>query len=247
VWEFETKTLRRNRLSQLLFLVAWAAGLAIVLNHMLDGWMWQRFVDTGRAPRALLRAAATMPMAMIVLAVIGLRASFVLPADSRANWVFRLLDLPDRRPGHLAAVHRAFVRLTVLPALVISAPLQIYLLGARAAIASWLLVGAFGLLIVEIVLTDWRRVPYTCTWLPGKRPLPLLVVFALLSLILLSIVGELIHLAIWSTTATLVVGALLVVPAAVLRWRRRRTWADHPLQFDDEPPDALQTLGLQRY
>ena len=247
VWDFATKTLRRNRLSQMLFLVAWAVGIAIVINNLLDGWMWRLFFETGRPPRPLVRAASTLPLAMIVLGVIGLRASFLLPANSRANWVFRLLDFDERRRGHLTAVHRAFVWLAILPAIALSAPVQLLVLGLLPAARSWILAGLFGLLIVELVLTDWRRVPFTCTWLPGKRPLPLLVVFGLISLILVVVLGELMHLAIQSTGGLLVLGGLLLSIVVGLRWRRLRTWALLPLQFEDEAPDVVQTLGLQRY
>ena len=247
VWDFATKTLRRNRLSQMLFLVAWAVGIAIVINNLLDGWMWRLFLETGRPPQPLVRTASTLPLAMIVLAVIGLRASFLLPANSRANWVFRLLDFDERRRGHLTAVHRAFVRLAILPAIALSAPVQLVVLGLPAAGRSWILAGLFGLLIVELVLTEWRRVPFTCTWLPGKRPLPLLVVFGLISLILVVVLGELMTLAIQSTGGLLALGALLLSIVVGLRWRRLRTWALLPLQFEDEAPDVVQTLGLQRH
>jgi hypothetical protein len=247
VWDFATRTLRRNRLSQMLFLVAWAAGVAIVLSGLLEGWMWRLFLDTGRPPRPLVRAAATMPLAMIVMGIIGLRAAFVLPANSRANWVFRQLDFDDRRRGHLAAVHRAFVWLAIAPAIVVSAPVQLLVIGVLPAVRAWALAMLFGLLIVEIVLMDWRRVPFTCTWLPGKRPLPLLVVYGVISLILVVSLGELIHVAIASWIGTAVLGGLLLTTLAALGWHRLRTWALQPLQFEDEAPDVVQTLGLHRY
>ena len=247
VWDFATKTLRRNRLSQMLFLVAWAVGVATVLNALLDGWIWRSLIEQGTPSRPLVRAASTMPLAMMVMGVIGLRASFLLPANSRANWIFRQLDFDDQRRGHLTAVHRAFLWLALVPAIALAAPLQLWVLGPWPAVRAWILAALFGLLIVELVLTDWRRVPFTCTWLPGKRPLPLLVVYGLISLILLLTLGELIHVAMRSWRGAGMLGGLLLAIVSALRWRRLRTWALQPLQFEDEAPDVVQTLGLQRY
>jgi hypothetical protein len=44
-----------------------------------------------------------------------------------------------------------------------------------------------------------------------------------------------------------VLGGLLLTTLAALGWHRLRTWALQPLQFEDEAPDVVQTLGLHRY
>ena len=246
VWDFTRKTLVRNRLSQMVFLIAWSIGGAMFVNTLLGILLSPRFAWGSPLPRQSTAVLITLPLSLMVMGVIGVRAAFLLPVNSRANWIFRLMDFPAHRRQHLAAVDRAFVLFGVVPALAIAAPVQIYGIGLRTTAAAATLCLLVGLLLIEIVLAHWRRIPFTCTWLPNKRPLPLLMVFALFALMVLSVAGAIIQAAVYSPGGFLVIGGLLLTTAGAFRWRRRRSWAQHPLQFEDEPFDTLQTLGLHR-
>jgi hypothetical protein len=243
VWHFTTATLARTRHSQILFLVAWAVGIAMAINVLLGAGL-TTWMTTGRLPRSLMNAAITLPLPMIVMGLLGVRAAFLLPVSSRANWIFRILDTAVERRGHLAAVDRAFVLLGIFPAVVLAAPLQFLTLHPAVAAGAVVANVIAALLLTELMLLGWRRVPFTCSWLPGKRPLPLLVVGALVAVIALMILGALMVVAVQSIAAFAVVGTVLLVPALALRVHRVRTWAVLPLQFEDEPPDRLQQLGL---
>jgi hypothetical protein len=244
VWIFLTSTLARNRLPQLVFLIAWAAGLAIVVNSLQDGLRrMELFQDD--AELTMAGAAVAMPFVLMLLAVAGLRAAFLLPISLSANWMFRVTDFPQARSERLDAVEQAFLRLAILPALVMAAPVQIWTLGVGRGLLALMVAALSAAVLLEFVLMGWRRVPFTCTWLPGKRPLP----FAMLAVIGVCLVTA------WVagfTTATLwrmprgVVGLSVVLAsiAAVMRWARKRSWARDPLEFEDEPFDRMQKLGL---
>lgn len=244
VWVFLTSTLARNRLPQLVFLIAWAAGLAFVANSLQNGVRHLALPDPN-SDWPLKGAAVDMPFVLMVLSVAGLRAAFLLPISLPANWVFRVTDFPRARSERLDAVEQAFLRLAILPALAIAAPVQIWVLGAGVGLLALLVATLYAAVILEFVLIGWRRVPFTCTWLPGKRPLP----FALLTVVLVYLVTASVA---GFTAATItrmprgIVGlsVLLAVIAVVLRWGRKRSWARSPLEFEDEPFDRMQKLGL---
>ena len=244
VWVFLTSTLARNRLPQLVFLIAWAAGLAFVANSLQSGLRHLALPDPN-ADWAIKGAAVDMPFVLMVLSVAGLRAAFLLPISLPANWMFRVTDFPRARAERLDAVEQAFLRLAILPALAIAAPVQIWVLGAGRGLLALLVATLYAAVILEFVLIGWRRVPFTCTWLPGKRPLP----FALLAVLGVYLVTGMVagftaHTI--TTTPRGVVGlcVLLATVAAALRWARKRSWARSPLEFEDEPFDRMQKLGL---
>jgi hypothetical protein len=106
------------------------------------------------------------------------------------------------------------------------------------------LAAGVGLIVIEMVLASWRRIPFTCSWIPGKRPLPLMMVATIGAVQAVTLATGLIYLALRSAAAFLIVAGLLFVPALGLRIRRRARWASQPLQFEDDRPDRLQTLGL---
>jgi len=241
---FATSTLARNRLPQLVFLVAWSAALAIVATDLRNGLDGSVFVRPG-AVSPLDRAVVAMPFVLILLAVAGLRAAFLLPVSLQANWMFRMTDFPAARAERLDAVEQAFIRLAILPALAIATPFQLAALGLVQGLSAILLAALASAVLLELVLTGWRRVPFTCTWLPGKRPLP----FALLALVgVLWVMSSAAASVAWAIAhpprGVIALSIVLLAAALLLRWRRKRSWARDPLEFEDEPFDRVQRLGL---
>lgn len=244
VWIFLTSTLARNRLPQLVFLIAWAVGLAIVANNLQDGLRLLARLDAD-ADATLKSAAISMPFVLLLLSVAGLRATFHLPISLSANWVFRVTDFPLARAERLDAVEQAFIRLAILPSLLISAPVQLMALGLTRGLATMLLASLAAAVILELALIGWRRVPFTCTWLPGKRPLPFAVMAALGVIFVVATAADAVFIAVvYRPRGIVVLSLLFAVVAFGLRWLRKRSWARDPLEFEDEPFDRMQKLGL---
>ena len=244
VWVFLTSTLARNRLPQLVFLIAWASALAIVANNLQDGL---RHMESFRADAELTMASAavSMPFVLMLLAAAGLRAAFLLPISLPANWMFRVTDFPQARAERLDAVEQAFIRLALLPALAISVPVQMWALGMERGLLALTVATLSAAVLLEVVLIGWRRVPFTCTWLPGKRPLP----FAVLAVIgvyavTASVASFTTHTITRMPRGVVGLSVVLASVAALLRWGRKRSWARNPLEFEDEPFDRMQKLGL---
>lgn len=244
VWEFTRATLVRNRLPLLLFLVFCALGFGIVVLFLLNGLFGGSFRWDEPAPQDLLHAVLVLPLVLLLTGLTGLRTAFLLPVQSKANWIFRMNDAPAARVRHLSAVDRACVKLVLLPTLAVAAPLQIWVLGVQA----WLplvLSGLAGLLMVEVMLADWRRVPFTCTWIPGKRPLAFTLVMAICIFALVTgTFASLIQVALFSWPLATLLAGVLLTSAGLARQRRYRAWRLQPLQFEDEP-FKLQVLGLR--
>ena len=244
VWAFTRATLVRNRLPLLLFLVFCALGVGIVVLFLLNGLFGGSFRWDEPAPPDLLDAVLVLPLILLLTGLTGLRTAFLLPVQSRANWIFRMTDMPAARVRHLSAVDDACARLVLLPALAVAAPLQIWVLGVQAWLPL-LLSGLAGLLMLEVTLVDWRRVPFTCTWIPGKRPLALTLAIAIGTFALVTgKFSSLIQLALFSWPLATILAGLLLTSAGIARHRRHRAWRLQPLQFEDEP-FRLQVLGLR--
>ncbi len=121
--------------------------------------------------------------------------------------------------------------------------LQPWALGARAVPAAALTLLAV-LVLVEVVLLDWARVPYTCSYLPGKRVMAytLGVLFAAYA-VFVYLGAQSIRWGALHPSRTLVVGGLLLATFAALRRARMRTWGVQPLEFEDVDPAAPQAAG----
>jgi hypothetical protein len=102
-----------------------------------------------------------------------------------------------------------------------------------------------GLAMAELMLIDWRRVPFTCTWIPGKRPLVFTIVGAVgIYVLVTSFLALFLQLSLFSWPLFLFLSGVLLMLTAAARHRRQQLWASQPLQFEDEP-FQLQTLGLR--
>jgi hypothetical protein len=244
VWRFTRATLLRNRLPLLLFLVFSAIGLGSVTMSLLSGVLHQTFRWDEPPPPPLLTAVVSLPLVLMLTGLTGLRTSFLLPVQSRANWIFRMTDSMTTRATHLAAVEYACRRLVLLPALILTVPLQFWVIGVDAW-RTLLLALLAGLAMAEVMLIDWRRVPFTCTWIPGKRPLVFTIVGAFgIYVLVTSFLAVFFQLSLFSWPLfSFLTGVLLMITAAA-RYRRQQAWASQALQFEDEP-FQLQTLGLR--
>jgi len=114
----------------------------------------------------------------------------------------------------------------------------------QAAIAT--LVAAFvGGVFVHAILLEWRRIPFTCSYMPGKRLIVYTVVLGFAAFVLFAAAGvRLVRAALYATEMAIAIGLVLLVIAAILRRKRIAEWKETPLMFEDELPDQPLQLGL---
>jgi hypothetical protein len=167
-----------------------------------------------------------------------------VPAVPAANWSFRFHG-PELASDYLNGVRRAALACGVWPLLVILAPLHAMALGpGRAAFHL-----AFGLvvalLILEILLGTFPKIPFATAYVPGKARLRTRLILYWCAFE--AYVYLLAHLEEWALAGPrrmcLVLGAGIGLYAVAVGRRRARA-AHERLVYDEEPPDAIQTLGL---
>jgi hypothetical protein len=111
---------------------------------------------------ALSPDALSIPFILSFLVIVGLRLVFEIPVELRSNWIFQLmLDRDGEECGPLA---RKVILILVLPwLLVIAFPVYVYFEGWVVACLHTLLVVTWSVLLTNIVLTRFRKLPFTCT------------------------------------------------------------------------------------
>jgi len=229
ITDFTLATLRRSPLHQGVLVGLSALGLALGINRL-------RFPLT----------YAVMGTPWLLMFAIGLatRASIALPIDQRANWIFRMTESDATRVDQLRAVTRLMHQSTVLVPLILMAPLEWALFGPRAVLA--LATNAVcALLWVEVLLRGWRRIPFTCSYMPGKQTVAQTTVVGIGALVLgVTIIGALAVSSARSPVAGLVFVTVLGAITLALRRARLALWRENPLEFDDHMPSAVESLGL---
>jgi hypothetical protein len=242
---FTSATLRRSGLHQVVFSAVSAFGLALALNRLLgvpSGW-W--LSDAGASPR-LVSGLLAIPFLLTLILVAAVRSALLMPLDVRANWIFRLTEDDAARHQALEAVERTMIRWGVAPSLALSFLIEVRILGWGQALTAFLLTALFALLLVEVVLRNWYRIPFTCTYIPGKRPLVQAILFALLSYTIFVNIGSLlVDVSLQSSSlAAVMLGGVLTVIVVWMRRRRLENWKRTPFEFEDSLPDDLQVIPI---
>jgi hypothetical protein len=198
------------------------------------------------APRPIAEAFAWAPFPLIIVLGLAARAALALPIEPKANWVFRMTEADAIRADQLGAAERVVMFFATVVPIVLTLPLQWVIAGPRAAIAA-AVTGAFGLLWVEVLLRDWRRIPFTCSYLPGKQTVAQSFVAALFIFFVVGTFGAIMEDATLRKGAVvpqLVLVAILLAIVAACRRLRRTMWRELPLMFDDELPSDVQVFKL---
>jgi hypothetical protein len=126
-------------------------------------------------------------------------------------------------------------------------PLESVMFGA-GVVAVLAVALAAGVALVEVEMSDWRRVPFTCSYMPGKRFVGLTMLIGFASFVAFTSIGSGLAYAAQRRPAT----ALIVLPMlSAVVWQRRRRRASltrhTPLLFEDTLPTEVEPLQLSAY
>jgi len=231
---FAMVTLRRSVLHQGIFVVLAALGVGLVLNSLMKA-------TPGRALRG---AVVWAPFALMFVTCFAVRTSLMVPMELRANWVFRMNEQDIAKPDQLKAGISVMRWLGVVLPVAALFPLQWGVFGPDlvAPLTIALLGGA---LLVEILMKDWARVPFTCSYLPGKGFVPQTILLGLLSFVVFTVLGQaLTMVSLLGGKAFLVPTLLLAGAVGLMHVRRVRAWQHTVLAYEDELPTEANPLKL---
>ena len=120
---------------------------------------------------------------------LAVRAALVLPIEPRANWVFRMTEHDGSRVEQLNAVAGSFIRFGVIVPLAVIFPVEWAVFG-RESLTAIAVAGMAGMFLVELQMSDWRRISFTCSYMPGKRFVGLTLVIGFAAFMAFTSIGS---------------------------------------------------------
>jgi hypothetical protein len=181
---------------------------------------------------------------MMALAVVGMRNVFPLPISLNANWVLRLTQL---NPSHkyIAATRRCQLLFAVLPVWLVAACLSLSSRPWRQVVEHLAVLALLGWIFAEISLVGFYKVPFTCSYLPGKTNIQFAFWGFVVVLIVLAVSFAPLEMDALGSPfryASLCVGLIAV---ALGLWAFNRYRAKSAILYFEELPDpVITTLGL---
>ena len=232
IFEFSGKTLARSRKHQLFLVTYLSVGFSLAINFATD-------VKNGQTTLSPDGARA-FPFLIAFFAISGFRAVFQFPAELASNWLFRMTETRWGEMARRVACKRVLMS-GLLPALLLLLPAEMAVWGGWRAPLHTVFQLAAGALLIEAMFWSFDKVPFTCSYFPGRTNLSILFLLYLYGFTTYSFQMADLELAIEQRAAY----GLLFFGAAggLLVWLWRRHPAPSAVRFDASEP-AIQTLDL---
>ncbi|MGH9719277.1 MAG: hypothetical protein ACRD8O_03640 [Bryobacteraceae bacterium] len=240
---FIVRTLARSRQHRLVLALYAGAGLAIALAYaksLLYGYSRMRW-DHVNVPFLI------GSLVVLCFAVLGARMVFSLPVSLPANWIFRITAVHSPT-AYYDAIRKALFAITAGPVWIAFAILYVTIWPSLPALQHVAVLVLVGIGLVEGSLDGFRKIPFACSYLPGKANLNTrLGIFGILFICMAEIGVQIEYWAMRGPARFVVmIGTLLGVAIWARRRRAEFASAPHtPIQFEDVPPEELLVLDLQ--
>jgi hypothetical protein len=242
VVQFSIRTLLRSRQHRLLLVFYLGIGLSFVV--LLMG---ARGPDAPTGQEELSLPALTASLVMMCCWVAGTRIVFSRPLEIRANWIFRVAG-SGGAAEYFEAARRSLLVLAVAPVWTISAGLFLVSWPWRPVLSHLAVLGALGIIATDACLYGFRKIPFTCTYLPGKSQIHMVFLACYGFLLLVFQAAQFEHSALASPLKTAAILAALCAAAVAARhYSRALAKSDwEGVQFEDSARAVVLRLGLNR-
>ncbi len=228
-FHFTGETIARS-LKHRLFLAAYSGfGIALALTSLASG-------RSGLLP---------LPLTLSFFLVSGLRAAFSFPSELGANWVFQTTESACL-PRYLAATRKWIVICGILPLFLLMAPVEFAVFAWPAALFHLAFGITLSVLLMQVMFFGFRKVPFTCSYFPGKANLIGLLVLYLYGFTTYSYTMAELESALLNrpVAAAAFFGAAALACRILGRWRDRQNLVLCRLEYEDAPDPIVRTLGL---
>jgi hypothetical protein len=228
VFYFSGSILARSTKHRLFLACYWSVGIAfgLISGPSLDGGQLAFKADGLRA----------FPFLMTFFAVSGYRAAFQFPAELASNWAFQIAEAGWGSATRYATRVRVLLS-GLAPLVLFFVPVEIANWGLRLGAMHMALQVAAGVLLTEAFFWTFNKVPFTCSYFPGKMNLALLVAFYLYGFT--NYAFTMADLERWTDTHVWSGLLMLAAVVALLRIVRRHRTGDWSVRFDGSEPEIL--------
>jgi hypothetical protein len=210
--------------------------LAIVLSSVLS-------VAVRNNGAAFWRPGITMlsiPLIFQFLLLVGIRVVIAIPSEPKARWLFRVCEPADRYAA-IAGARDTMMLLVVFPATALALVQGLVFWTVQAAVSHALFCWVVGRFLAEMLLLRTDKLPFACTYYPGKSRVFTLWPLYVIAFFLYTVLFAAVDLAFTTRPRGLAIFcSIALLLTAALAYQRRRTLASLPgLRFEEEDPDLM--------
>jgi hypothetical protein len=236
---FNMRTLLRSRQHRMILSFFSGIGLAIVVGYVTA------FGGRGSVATGISIALLIASILMLVFVILGIRVVAAIPISLSANWIIRVTQV-RASSDYREAVRFSWLAIGVVPIWLLVAGLLLATYSWRPVLGHLVVLLLLGALLVELCLLTFPKVPFTCSYLPGKANIHIAFWVGLVLLFQLVSTGARFEGRLLNHPFNFALMVLLlVVTLAGLRWlTEARTSQDKEPLFEEEYPAEIISLNL---
>ncbi len=240
-FHFISNTILRNARQRLV--LATYGGIAIALAA-------PSLVQIGARPGSAVIAFVAdgllvVPLTLSFFTVSGLRAAFNFPTELRANWIFQVCE-SEERIMHLRAVRKWMIVMGLVPLFAVLAPFEVIFRGWMPALIHLSFALLLSLILLNVLLVWFRKIPFTCSYFPGKSSMAVMAFLYLVGFTTYSWTMAEVEEALIRRPAELILfyaaGILALRGFALLE--KYEIGISDVLIYEDEPDPAVRSLEI---
>jgi hypothetical protein len=189
-------------------------------------------------------ALLAIPLILSFFLLSGMRIVFAIPAELHANWVFQIAE-DEKRLDCWAGVRKVMIVRAML-LLVALFPVYAVLWGWAPAVQQLVFSLVLSLILIELLLTNFRKIPFTCSYQPGKANITVRGIFYCFAFTTYAYTMATLELWLLRDDARWVgfLVLMLVVLGGIVVWRKTLPLEGSAIVYEDAPNPEIQTLGL---
>ena len=244
IFSFSLCTIARSHKHRLLMAMYSGIGLAIGIAYteslLRGGWghQWSR-------PNEPLLVASLIVLFFVVL---GMRLVFTFPQALRCNWVFRVTAV-NYPADYFLAVRKSLYGMAMLPVLIACTILFCAIWPLPSALLHIGVLALVGAIVVEKSLCGFRKIPFACSYLPGKSNLNVTLGLYAAGILVAASRGAALEL--WAMGQPYRYLGIVSLLLGFMVWRRHQfnRFAAAPmttLQFEERPADHIVSMDLRK-
>jgi hypothetical protein len=199
-------------------------------------------VDKWPSPELL-----AVPLILSYSIIVGLRLALDLPSDTRSNWIFRFCV--DKTTHGCAPLALKIILSFVLPwAIFLVLPIYGFLWGWWVGLLHTFILTAWSVLLAQILLIRFRKIPFTCPYPPFRDSAVVLGISYFLGFFVYVIMTA--QLEYWALLSPMVGFCLILILAGswyvLSRLREDIPDIDREVTFDESVAASFELLDLGR-
>lgn len=189
----------------------------------------------------------SVPLVVQFFMLVGMRALFGIPTEIKANWIFRLYAPDDRLREAIAGARLALLLAIVAPIASAAGLIGTALWGVRPGAIHLGFTAALGMLLADVLLVALRKIPFACTYYPGRSRAPTLWPFFVVAFVTYAYglgAAERAAMANWLLSAVIFAAIAAVIAGLACLRRLDLRWPPGLIFQEEEPGRMFEGFKL---